>query len=47
MNPHYDYETIFRGKLNYHNFSRTEKSQQALNKNSYTRNPEIKAKGLN
>lgn len=44
--PHY--ETIFNGKLNYHNFSRTEKkSQLALNKNSYTRNPEIKAKRLN
>lgn len=38
---HYDYETAFRGKLNYHKFSRVEKSQLALNKNSYIRNPEI------
>lgn len=37
----YDYETVFRGKLNYHKFSRAEKSQLALNKNSYIRNPEI------
>lgn len=38
---HYDYETVFRGKLNYHKFSRVEKPQLALNKNSYIRNPEI------
>lgn len=38
---HYDYETVLRGKLNYHKFSRAEKSQLALNRNSYIRNPEI------
>lgn len=38
---HYDYETVFRGKLNYDKFSRVEKSQLALNKDSYIRNPEI------
>lgn len=38
---HYDYETVFRGKLNYHKLSRAEESQLALNKNSYIRNPEI------
>lgn len=47
ITPHYAYETIFREKLNYYNFSRIEKSQLALNKNSNIRNPEIKAKGSN
>lgn len=44
MTPH---EIIFRGKLNYHNFCKTEKPQLAvtLNKNSYTRNLETKTKG--
>lgn len=47
ITPHYAYETIFREKLNYYTFTRIEKSQLALNRNSYIRNPEIKAKGLN